>query len=82
MQETKMILASKIVSNPEIVDEIIGKYQIIYDQALARFKFDNLNKAICIMAEKGWRCVNITSFNLSGGPFSTATHMYALMEKL
>ena len=39
-----MILATKLLKSPEIIDEIKGKYQIIYDQALTKFKFDNLNK--------------------------------------
>ena len=78
-----MILAPEIVRNPEIIDEIRGKYQILYDQTLANFQFDNLNKAICIMAEKGWKCVSITTFNFAaGGIISTANYMYALMEKI
>jgi len=81
MQKGEMVFANKIVRNPEIADEIEGKYQIVVDQTLAHGKFDNLNKAICIMAEKSWRCINITSFSLSGG-IAKQSYMYALMEKV
>lgn len=70
-----MLFAPNIVSNPEIISEIDGKYQIIYDQSITDFKFDNLNEAICMMSEKGWRCVNITVF------YDKFRVMYALMEK-
>jgi len=76
-----MILASSVIKKPEIVDEIKGKYQILYDQSLANIKFNNMNKAICIMAEKDWKCISITTFNLVGGIISNAIYMYALMEK-
>ena len=82
MEDGDMILASEIVRNPEILDKISGAYQMLYDQALASFKFDNLNKAICIMAQKGWKCLGIASFNLSGGIFSSANYMYALMARI
>ena len=80
---TAMLWATKIVSDPNIVEEIKTKYQIICDQALVGLKFDNLNKAINVMAEKGWRCIGITSFNAAGQAiFSQAFYIYALMEKL
>jgi hypothetical protein len=77
-----MIIAHNIVSNPLLLDSLNDRYVVIFDQTLAEMKFDNLNKAINIMAEKGWKCVNITSFNASGQLLSTAFYMYALMEKL
>ncbi len=79
---TGMVLAASILSNPLMIDAIQGKYTIVYDQALASLKFDNLNMAINIMAEKGWRCVGITSYNMAGQIFSQAIYMYALMERL
>jgi hypothetical protein len=45
-----------------------GKYTIIYNKSI-----ENLIKDINNMAERGWRCVNIS-------PASTV--MYALMEKI
>jgi hypothetical protein len=79
---TGMILASQIISNPAIIEEIQSRYLIIYDQTLVGVRFDNLNRAINVMAEKGWRCVSITSFNAAGQMLSQAFYMYALMERL
>ena len=78
-----MILASNILSDSSPLAEIKDKYLVIYDQALTGLKFDNLNRAINVMAEKGWRCVSGTSFNAAGQAiFGQAIYMYALMEKL
>ena len=81
MKDGDMIFAPEIVGNPKIIDKISGAYQILYDQSLGHFKFDNLNKAICIMARKGWKCITITSFNMAKG-FGAANYMYALMERV
>jgi len=81
MSEAKMIFAPDIIKNPQIIDKIENKYQIIYDQSIAHAKFDNLNHAINVMAQKGWKCVNITTMNIAGGFKGVATFLYALMEK-
>jgi hypothetical protein len=75
------IEAFKIVYEPTIVDQINGKYTMLFDFSLVGDKFDNLIKAINVMADKGWKCVNTTSFNQAGTIFSTKNLMYALMEK-
>ena len=80
---TETLRATTIVFNPSIVEEIKNRYQIICDQALFGVKFNNLNKAINIMAEKGWRCIGITSFNAAGQAiFPQQLYIYALMEKI
>ena len=56
----EMLKASDILDEPEIIDDIEGKYQIIHDESNTGFKFDNLNNAVCLMAEKGWRCLSIS----------------------
>ena len=61
-----MIRATTIVENEGIVGEIKGKYTVIYDQSLLNIKFDNLVKAINVMAGNGWKCTSITSYNNSG----------------
>jgi len=76
-----MIIVGVILKTPEIIDEIKDKYQIICDWSMVKGKFDGLNKAINIMARKGWRCLSITSFGMSGGLLGTDSHMFALMEK-
>jgi hypothetical protein len=75
-----MLIASNILANPSLIDALSQKYVVVFDQALAGLKFDNLNRAINVMAEKGWRCVSLTSFNAAGQIFSSAFYMYALME--
>jgi hypothetical protein len=77
-----MLLATEVLANPSLVDKLIDKYVILFDQALVGLKFHNLNRAINVMAEKGWRCTSITSFNAAGQLFSQAFYMYALMEKI
>lgn len=77
-----MILAYNIVSEPEIIDGIKHKYQIIYDKTTEVSGFKYLNEAICIIATKGWRCVSITSTRSSGGSgFASEHHIFALMER-
>jgi hypothetical protein len=74
-----------LVDNPEKIDEIQGKYLILHDIGFGpTMTFNNMNKAINLMAEKGWRCINISV--VSGGsrglvPYPTYD-MYALMERL
>jgi hypothetical protein len=51
------ISAGDIVKNPDVeVANIPGKYTIIREQTM----FNNMVKAINIMAAAGWKCVNIT----------------------
>ena len=77
-----MILAYNIVSEPEIVDRIKHKYQIIFDKTTEVSGFEYMNEAICVMANKGWRCVSITSTRSSGGSgFASEHYIFALMER-
>ena len=77
-----MIFAPDIVKNPQIVDKIESRYQIIYDQSLTKPRLDNINEAINIMAEKGWKCINILPMNMPAVFKGAAIIIYALMEKL
>ena len=80
---SRMILASAILSDSSLLTDFKDRYLVIYDQALTGLKFDNLNMAINVMAEKGWRCISITSFNIGGEAVSSqGINMYALMEKI
>ena len=81
-EERGMIAVGVILKTPEIIDEIKDKYQIICDWSMVKGKFDGLNKAINVMARKGWRCLSITSFGMSGGLLGTDSHMFALMERI
>lgn len=72
------LIASHIVHNPECVDEIEGRYQLIYDSSINGLKFDNLDEAVCIMGERGWHPVCMTA----GERASRLTVIHVLMEKL
>jgi len=75
-----MIRAHQIVSDPSIIDNL-PKYQIIYDQTLVSTASENMNRAINIMAEKGWRCINFVVVSAPARAFGTESYMYALMER-
>jgi len=76
-----MMQASAVLSESSSLKNCVDKYLILYEQASKGLKFDNLNKAINVMAEAGWRCINITSCNVLGEAASKGICMYALMEK-
>jgi len=71
--------AIQIVDNPQI--EVEGRYLIIGDTTILKQTFQNLNKAINIMAERGWKCINLTSVMLAGGFTGVRISCYALMER-
>ncbi len=73
------ILATEIVADPSKIELIQGKYTIIHDSSHTNWTFDNLTRAINIMAESGWKCITITSMNNTKGFDSNM--MYALMER-
>lgn len=77
--EDKMKLAKDIIEHPEKMDDYKGQYVIIGDQCLTFPQFDKLNLAICIMAKRGWRAMNLTVTNTTVG--MQATMAYVLMEK-
>jgi len=80
---SEMISASAILSDSSIFKDVKDRYLVIYDPASKGLKFNNLNKAINVMAEKGWKCVSITNYNTTGEAGSAqGIHMYALMEKI
>jgi hypothetical protein len=79
MANETMKLAAELVKNPKLLDEYPGQYLIVMDQALTYPRFDILNQAICLMAEKGWQAVNITTVSNTIG--LNANMMYALMAR-
>ena len=74
-EDETFLAAPKVAGNPESIDSITSKYIILYNQSIHDIKFIDLSKAINKMAEKGWRCVNISAIQAS------STIMYALMER-
>jgi hypothetical protein len=69
------ITAIDIVKKPELIAKISGKYTILTAVgvvSLTNYVSDDIVKAINLMAEAGWRCVNITA---------QGSFMVALMER-
>jgi hypothetical protein len=69
------IKAAEIVDDPSKIELISGKYAIIQDSNLCGgdFTIKNLPAAINLMANSGWRCVNI---------MGSSNSLYALMERI
>lgn len=69
------IKAAEIVDDPSKIELISGKYAIIQDSNLSggNFTIKNLPAAINLMANSGWRCVNI---------MASSNSLYALMERI
>ncbi|MFH0848631.1 MAG: hypothetical protein V1857_03940 [archaeon] len=59
-EDQSILKADEIVANPEIVEKIRGRYQMIF-QTLSELSMKgmphNLNRAIKIRGESGWRVV-------------------------
>ena len=76
------LLASDIISNPDQLDELSGRYVLVADQTvkMKNVKFNDVQRAMNMMAERGWRCVNISS--VFAPVNSGVLCFYALMERL
>ena len=70
--------SAHIISNIDKFSYFIMKYILIGDFSTKETYF-SLIKAINLLAERGWRCVNITHAIDEGSIFQG---MYALMEKV
>jgi hypothetical protein len=77
-KDHKMLSVQDMDKFRKALKDYDGKYVIISDSALM-MDLHNLNRAICIMADLGWRPINITS-NYEQSQSRTA--IYALMEKV
>ena len=77
-----MSMASEILTNPKILKSYSGKYLVIADQSveMKNVKFNDLQKAINLVAEDGWKCLGISSNFAPVG--SGIIHFYALMERI
>ncbi len=79
MANEAMKLAAEIIKNPKLLEQYSGQYLIVMDQAITYPRFDILNQAICLMAEQGWRAINIATISNTIG--IKANMMYVLMER-
>ena len=76
VKNLKMVSASDIIRNPE--QDLEGNIRTIFDQSLAGLTWDNMEKALSILAEKGWRPVCMTALELSS---TKAKLLYVIMSK-
>ena len=72
----KMPKAIDIIKNPNVVAMFKEKQVVLTDMAVTGF--GRLEKAIAIMNEQGWRCVNLSTHHMRDTIFMTAV---AVMEK-
>ena len=75
-----MLIAKDVVNKPEILDKIKDTYEIINDSTNTG-TLNNLNKALNIMAKKGWKCVGISTVAQPGSLTGYKIEAYAVMEK-
>ena len=70
-----------VVSNLDSFSELKMKY-IIIGEFSTQGRYNHLMKAVNLLAERGWRCLNITH-GIDIKPMSSIFQgMYALMEKV
>ena len=74
----RMIQAADIARSPDAADAIRGRYQIVFDTTLNFVLFDNMDRAIKIMGEKGWRP---TAMSVGLDVKVGRSIMYVLLEK-
>jgi hypothetical protein len=84
-EDQKMLKAADIVKNPQLVDQIRGRYQTIFDATvgLKSLSFDNFDRATKIMAEKGWKAISISGNVNPANPLTGGAMLfvYGLLEK-
>lgn len=73
----KTYLASDIVNDVTIAGSVKGYYTIIRDTSFMSNNFDNMIKALNLMARAGWRLANTVIESERAGQT-----MYCVMEKL
>jgi hypothetical protein len=75
-KDLKMVMAADVVKNPSLVDDLEGKFRTLLDTSMRigyePFPFENLEKAMNIMAARGWVPKTM-------GTMQTA--MFVIMEK-
>ncbi len=73
----KMLGAAAIVKDPSILDQIQGCYQTVLDFSTG-VQQNNLDKALKIMADKGWKAISMTSHY---DPQLAQTVTYVILER-
>jgi hypothetical protein len=73
----EMVPVVEIVKNPD--RDLEGRIRTVYDQRMKGFSWDNLEKALSILAEKGWKPVCAAAFENTIGIKSQL--IYVVIEK-
>ncbi|MBI4469953.1 MAG: hypothetical protein HY650_11600 [Acidobacteria bacterium] len=72
------VCAMDLLEDPSKVNNYPGRYLIIWDTDMGqKTKAGRLNQAICYLADRGWRVINLSTYTVLGNG-----HLFALMEKL
>jgi hypothetical protein len=84
-KDLKMILAKDIVKTPEMVKGLTGKVRTIIDlsASMGGITFDNMEKAMNIMAANGWSPKAMAVMVIPVAIISTPIfmHCFVIMEK-
>lgn len=78
--DQSMLLATDVIKNSPSFKDYSGKYLILYDQALAKIKFDNMNRAVNVAAKQGWKPIEMSTMFDSDG--FAARYMFVMMERV
>jgi len=79
-QYPPMLQAVTVLADPTRLDKYPSPYLILVDKAISSLQFDNLNRALCLAAERGWRPLSISCLN-SPVMIQSQSAMYVLLER-
>ena len=71
------LAVSDVLVNPEKIDKVKDRYVVLFDEVPEGKDFHDMDNAIKLMTEKGWRCVDMVLLKSS-----TYVLVHALMEKV
>jgi len=73
-KDLKMLYAAEMAKNPSIADNLQGKFRTLWDTGFTGGALNNLEKAMNIMATRGWIPKAMTAYD-------GARVVYVIMEK-
>lgn len=77
LKDIKMIKADDIVSHPEMVDDLPGRFRTIWGFSMKGGANNDVERAMNIMALKGWRPTAITTEVVPNWQY-----IFVIMEKI
>jgi len=82
IRDLKTIKAIRLLRKPYLIYSLKDVKYLLIEDSSTKATFDNLIRCINLLAENGWRCINLVTVSLGGGPMLHWPHMYALMERI